>query len=668
MKLDHDLKRYYWSKYFYLRSHNGPKFAAATFKELRQVIMSYINDPDRISKREEYIALAPVRKNGWLRKLFVYADTQPLLTLQFLKLYTVEDEPVVSPEEAAVETDAVLQKAQPAKDNVIIEVWLWAITHKTEYKNLLYKAYRGWRPDLDKVDEWWVRLLYSSVLSRVNFAKDNGADIKQIIRYELSYLDRIRRIFTPTVVDDRRAMELVEQNLPTMEQYAFFGKGQRPVPTEYDSDGIISTGENPFEEDLMGLFSLSEVWPFETMNLMDALPEGLTELAGEVNSPDMDSALVGHIRQIPKSGTVVRRAIADPNKFLQAGLQPFRKMLRSMSNKIPRNCQFDQSKMDLMILSQINYGYAGSVDLKQATDWLPLSWFTQIENAFREEWYPEDVAESVLTGETTLENPRLYSSRELFYTMCSDGYWDNEGYISSWQRGQPLGTLPSFEILTITHFGVIESISWLLGRLDMPYALLGDDVVMFDANVRRTYINTMKYYGNPLSLQKSYEGRLTEFAGKVYVVNQMFQYCTDIQYLKWYNLFDYQRSTGVVVSYRDLPKEVKSRIVRLAKTYHSCLRPEDLYSAMQICAGVSNHTQITDVIGDLISNFYSYDTNDPEEIIKGHYGFVFMGFSGTYDQEVILPKIRRKARWWRKKNRPESTTSIAMKCLGFHDR
>lgn len=661
MPISKDLKRYFWSKYNWLKTNNGAKYAATTFKELRQVMMSYIDCLDRHERIEEFVARCPVRKNGWLRKLFAYADTQPLCVLQFLKLYTVESEPVVSAEEAAAEMHAELLEAQPVGIPSVIYSWMWVLTHKTEYKQIVYDAWRGIYREPSHSELAWV---VKSAQVLTTEMKGKGCTCNDAIRVSLRYVDKMLRILTPRQYSDSECLYLVQKRLPTMKSYKKWS-GDSPVPTDYGEDGMLPDGDNPFEEDLMSLFSLSEMWGSEVQTIMDVLPEELTELASEVNEPEEGMEVVGHIRQIPKKGTVVRRSIADPNKFLQAGLEPFRKFLRSMTNKVPRNCQFNQGKMDEAIRTNLNYGFAGSVDLHKATDWLPLLWFSALEVFMSETWYPEIASSSVLDGKQCFENSRLYASRTLFYRMCS-ALWDNEGFSSRWQRGQPLGTTPSFEILTLTHFCVLEALCWSNGLVDSPYALLGDDVVIFDEQVREGYIRLMNAVDSPLSLHKSYSGRMTEFAGKVHVVNQKAQYCSDVPMVSWSNLFDYQRSTGIVISYRDLPKEVKARLQKYASTYQPGLRPEDLYRAMQLCADVPTATHMTEVIGELVKNYYTATKDEPHEGIPRLYGFVYSGRSGLYDHQVVLPAIRRKAKWWTKKVRPESTTSIARRCLLAH--
>jgi hypothetical protein len=664
-----DLKRYFWSKYQHLRTHSGPKYAAATFKELRQVIMTYVDSPDRIARKEEFIALCPVRKNGWLRKLFLYADTQPHHVLQFLKLYTTEAEPVVSEREAAEKMDQELKATAEAWPETPIsyelDEWLWALTHRHYVKDLIYYVYTVGYVDNPVFDGYYPEYTLAMLNATIPRMKRSGYSLKWCFNHFLGYLSKMDRIFTPRRMTDEDALQKVRNHLPKMEDYAFWGKGSKPISQIYDANGIIcdASGENPFEEDLMSLFSLDQVWHPATRPIMEVLPDSLTDMADEVNAAEEGMEVVGHIRQIPKKGTVVRRSIADPNKFLQAGLVPFQQLLRSMTNRIPRNCQFDQTKMNLRIRAELDSGFAGSVDLHQATDWLPLRWFEQISDTYFFRWFPED-AHEVSSGDYVPEDKFVVDSFRLFALMAR-AIWDNEGLESAWASGQPLGTLPSFEILTLTHFAICEALSWLTGDTSSPYALLGDDVVFFNEVVRKNYITHMTEHKIPLSLHKSYENRLTEFAGVLYVENQEPRYASDVPFISWYNLFDYQRATRVVIHYRDLPKDVKGRLVKLASSYHSALRPEDLYTAMQICADVPIQvTQINELIGQLVVNFYSSDPSLPEQAVEGLYGFQFLGHVGTYDDQTRLPTARRKpAKWWKKKVRPETTTAIAARCL-----
>jgi hypothetical protein len=679
MRIDKDLKRYYWSKYNYLKTHNGAKFAAETFKSLRQVILRYIDDPDRVAKREDYIQACPVRKNGWLRRLFVYADVSPVVVLQFLKLYTVEDKPLVTVEEASTRMHETLAKAEKAPDMGVLDMWLYSLRHKPQIKQLICDIFFGRDTDQYRQD---IVMLFTD---RIEALKGQGVDLNTILSQELGYIDKMNRILTPRQMSDKQSYDRIQYSLPTLLSYAVFRKlmrDRKPIPTDFGETGIMEGIEyNPFEEDFMVFVSNIERWP-ELQIIADVLPDGLVDLMGEVNgSTEEDPLYAGYIRHIPKPGTVDRRAIADPNKFFQAGTRPWQKFLRSMTSKIPHNCQFQQWKLDSLIAKELHRGYAGSVDLHQATDWLPFSWFRQIEDAFREEWYPTK-SDIICKGAPQYQNRVLKDSRNLSVRLAKAD-WQNEYYLDSWKRGQPLGTAPSFEILTITHFGVVESISWLIRDLSSPYALLGDDIVLFNEKVRSLYIEIMEDWGTPLSHHKSYSGRLTEFAGKVFVRNQDHQFCSSIPVIGWSNLFDFQLGTGMVISYRDLPKEVKNRLCKAVDETdpQHALRPEDLYKAMQIVAFanyralpsrvVVSDTQVTDVISELVANYYLYE-KDPRQLVVDErlYGFVCLGVVGAYDHLVKLPRThsRKKAKWWKNKVRPEATTSIMNRCLHRYDQ
>lgn len=659
-----DLKRYYWSKFCWLKYHNGPKHACDVFKTLRQVLMSYIDTHERHLYLEEFISRCPVRKNGWLLRLFTYADTQPHAVLQFLKLYTCVEEPVVTVEEAAEDMQALLESARPCGTPAVLSWWLWCFGNKAQAKQVLYNAYYGMG-----VRDPHFQDLYDLFTGIAEEAKSEGQSVKDCIRNMMDHFDRTLRILTPKGCTDEQAVHRIQQRLPTLYSYFPWKKMEKKLPSEYTDIGDIAGGDiTPLDEDLMALcsFVYDEKYAEYITPILDTLPEELLAVTEAVNPGEEDTSFVGHIRHIPKKGTVVRRAIADPNKFLQAGLEPYRKFLRSMTNKIPRNCQFDQAKLDHVIVARLNHGYAGSVDLSQATDWLPLSWFREIEKCLHEVWYPSTPTDNG----RRYENDYLVRSRNLFYRM-SRGCWENEGYSARWLRGQPLGTTPSFEVLTLTHFCLLEALCWAHGRYDSPYALLGDDVVIFDARVRECYICYMQWAGSPLSLHKSFNGRLTEFAGKAFIINQKVRSCTDIPMIGWSNLFDWQRSTGVKISYGDLPKEVKDRVCRHASDYQSSLRPEDLYEAMRWCAMLGTDfqadTQVTGnpVIGELVSNFIFSESTSQDVEVYGTFGFVsFDGGVGTYDHVVHLPTKLRKQRWWTKKVRPVSTTSIVNRCLG----
>lgn len=72
--------------------------------------------------------------------------------------------------------------------------------------------------------------------------------------------------------------------------------------------------------------------------------------------------------------------------------------------------------------------------------------------------------------------------------------------------GQPMGALSSFGLLALTHHFIVQYASWRIGRkgwFDM-YALLGDDIVIADEAVAKSYHLVMtEYLGVDINLSKS---------------------------------------------------------------------------------------------------------------------------------------------------------------------
>jgi hypothetical protein len=164
---------------------------------------------------------------------------------------------------------------------------------------------------------------------------------------------------------------------------------------------------------------------------------------------------------------------------------------------------------------------------------------------------------------TPRPNEDFVRSRQLFDFM-SRAQWRNGEHLDSWKVGQPLGTLPSFGTLALEHNILLESLALYCGYLHSPYTVLGDDVLLFSKRMRRAYITLMEELGVPLSIHKSYEHNLVEFAGQILIKNHLPAYTPDPAKVSWYNLFDYSRNSGIQLSYRELPSGIRKKLTRLA--------------------------------------------------------------------------------------------------------
>ena len=366
---------------------------------------------------------------------------------------------------------------------------------------------------------------------------------------------------------------------------------------------------------------------------------------------------VGYIQHIPKKGTIKRRPIAVPNRFVQDGMVPIYQVLKHLVRRLPCDATFDQSRFDTKIQNRVNNKnlYIGSVDLSQATDNLPLSWGKFL------------VEELVLP---------MYSSSELVDTSwnlfleASRAKWNNDGIMSRWTVGQPLGSLPSFPLLAVTHNLLLEALSFTNGFGHSPYAVLGDDVVLFNKKLRKQYIRLMTNRGIPLSLHKSYEGNLSEFAGKIYIKGQIPRFVSDQTAIHWNNMFDYQRSTGVIIPFNNLPKAVRKRFTRVV-TDNIPDNGNNVLDVYRLCltAEIDRSNRNFVVEDGLLENyFYQRALQEPQETDPEYFSGIvnFCGHPVTYLKYGYAEKHGFKQRyrkiqlpaWFVRKVRPCCTDTI----------
>lgn len=541
MKMDRQMKRYFIRRYNFLVQHNGEQFAADRFKKLREVMMAYRADPDRSGKLEIYLKATTWHRNGWLRKLFGYLDTAPEQALNFVKLYCGLADPAVTVGEAGEAQHRTLRHA----DEVVSDV--------------PPQFYTNWLECFTGHTIWWNRDLYclwhddpTSIPGHLTWAK-NFISSHDWYSY-LEYYRKWHGILSPKMISEERASRSIQANMPRPEMYV-------------DADGIGDhIQSDSLERDLWNLnMMMMDEWcqagvSYRSLSFVDSLLDESTPwfysddatLAAlkPADASILDGTYVGHIHHIPKKGTVSRRSIAAPNRFLQMGMAPCDEQLSVLLKELGRrgrDCTYNQNRLDAWIGNRVTNPslYAGSVDLHQATDYLPFRWM-------------DPVWDLIFKGRVV---DTVQRSWDLFKEV-SRGAWENCGYHDHWTKGQPLGALPSFRCLGITHNLILEALSFTLGLSHSPYAVLGDDVVIMNKKLRKEYIKLMINVGVPLSLNKSYEGNLVQFAGKTFVARQAPFYTTDQGPITWNNLYDYQWATGVHVPFGSLPKQLRKKLTR----------------------------------------------------------------------------------------------------------
>lgn len=251
---------------------------------------------------------------------------------------------------------------------------------------------------------------------------------------------------------------------------------------------------------------------FVPQELIDFLGDNSLRQAAaavQVNSTDYT---YGNISVIQEGGAKAR-VVCTPNAWVQIYMKPLHDALMSYitgleSQQFKRSwiqsttkyiggvsCVTDQVAGAYVAMTKMQQGsYISGVDLSSATDRFPL----ELQLAVLEELDLGVFAKALrkLTG------PYRSPNRE------------EEWYYAA---GQPMGLYGSFPLFHLTHYAVLNGICL---RLGLPagkknFAVVGDDVLLFNKELEKEYIRLMGEWGVPISNHKSYSGDTVEFAGFV---------------------------------------------------------------------------------------------------------------------------------------------------------
>jgi hypothetical protein len=546
--LNRKVKRYWISKYERIAENCGTEEACKKFKQLRVALLNYKADPQRKSNQDKYLSQCGFRTNGMLRALFESCDCQPQTIFNFLKLYTA---PTKDRKELGLVREETQRRLQNVKANPshpkYLDAWLaflWesprtsyniAVSNKSHpfHDAATSHSYEYWKG-------YWFK--WRNTL-RNGWKSGQHLDSKQV--FPEVYKD-YRPADDASCSYETDFAELVAMHFPEY-SYAFSGLGGL---SDEDIEFVDRFLDDKVASELQKIRSSSD--------------DGI--IRNWIGDDPYRGLAVGQVQHLPKKGGGTDyRDIAVPNRFIQAALEPVADKLYHLLRKLPKDATFDQSRFDTVLVNRVTNGnlYQGSVDLSKATDNLPREWGIAIVESIIAhcDLSPEERLLRQIFGEKYLED-LLEEFAERSWTLfkhVSGANWIDDGYVDHWKVGQPLGSLPSFALLGITHNLYVEAMGCSLGLLHSPYVILGDDLVIFNAKLRKKYITEMTSRAIPLSLQKSYEGDLSEFAGKLYVKNCIPFHTSDHNPLTWQSLFDYQRSTGIGIPWKNLPGQLKRR-------------------------------------------------------------------------------------------------------------
>lgn len=206
------------------------------------------------------------------------------------------------------------------------------------------------------------------------------------------------------------------------------------------------------------------------------------------------------------------RVIAICDWWSQTVMKALHDHMFSYLAKLPCDGTFDQDSQRKRVRQQTQRADRKmfSYDLSNATDRLPvilqalciyLGGFLPLHRAFL--WW-------------------FIVSRRKFQFYTGRRKADTRQKVVKYAVGQPMGIYSSWSALAFTHHCIIRwccEINGLDPYTFRDYALLGDDVCIWDEKVAKTYRYVMVYcLGVTINLAKSYEGKsVAEFAKSLYV-------------------------------------------------------------------------------------------------------------------------------------------------------
>jgi hypothetical protein len=190
--------------------------------------------------------------------------------------------------------------------------------------------------------------------------------------------------------------------------------------------------------------------------------------------------VLGRISLISEGGGKTR-TIAIGNFWIQNALKGIHNKIMDMLSKIKTDGTYNQDDQAQRIVRK-SFGHCTyCYDLSNATDRFPITLQIKILSKV----FGEHIGES--WGHIMKDIPYTYKNKEY-----------------KWNVGQPLGLLSSWATFTLTHHSVVKYCGSLEGHNDFQdYAILGDDIVIWNTGVADRYYKFMEINGVSINLSKS---------------------------------------------------------------------------------------------------------------------------------------------------------------------
>lgn len=189
------------------------------------------------------------------------------------------------------------------------------------------------------------------------------------------------------------------------------------------------------------------------------------------------------------------RVFALVDVWTQSCLKPLHELLFNFLKSLPNDGTFDQHKSVLRCTEKVNRtGQSFGYDLSAATDRLPIHLQVAVLIPL--------IGERAALAWKSLLTDRIYKLSSLKYGEAEVKY----------SVGQPMGALSSWAMLAVSHHLIVQ-LAYKKARPDEysgglnfwyeNYELLGDDIVIFDQDVAKSYLKLMNQFGVGINLKKS---------------------------------------------------------------------------------------------------------------------------------------------------------------------
>ena len=568
--LNGNLKRYFSARYRWLCRNNGFAFADDYFKQTRQALMDLIASSDHtVEAIREAVRKSPLRYNSMAVRLFEVGLARPHIVLNFLKLYT--GNLVNKPDQYKAYADL----KEELDDQPSVHLWpsIEGVPYYVRSWVELLLSYQQWRADPNR-----------SLVVLYQWCKDTGDRMANSHSFETwnKYWRTWSYQLTYNQEDIGKIIHAVDTLLEDSEVFPELYKdstfARNPRWGEHLNVSSSTSGRHDRDFHDWQTIIQSGIRTVNGRRRLNAF--GFPKL----EFPRTPIPPAGTIDLVKKTGTNDFRPVAAPNRFIQETTKPAYQMLEAVVRKFNMDATWNQDRFDDELVSWVTDDTLSpsGVDLHHATNGLPLAIGDYLVKRLllpqmrlsarmvRTKKYTTTAFQGEggiwLRSELYDDFPSLVSASWENFVTASQAAWDSPVGDLFFRKGQPLGLLPSFRTLSLTHHLLVEAMCYEMGYRDSPYRILGDDIVIKYSKVARRYREVMHELGVQISEHKSYKGRLVEFAGKIFIKNQLPFHTPDHNVVQATNAVDFGHVARFPLRWRYLShktrKDIQSRVKR----------------------------------------------------------------------------------------------------------